>query len=107
MVAIAYWCVKGGGLMKKQKNKQSTWRLVSMDDLPIPSARELEEARQRWVDRWVWFSLGSDRWRQGKVYAITERGEVKIAVQLGGCWVHGRVIRLEDVARVLRLAHWK
>ena len=70
--------------MKKQKNKQSTWRLVSMDDLPIPSPRELEEARHRWVDRWVWFSLGSDRWRQGKVYAITERGEVKIAVQLGG-----------------------
>ena len=93
--------------MNEQKNKQSTWRLVSIDDLPVPSFCELEEARQRWVDRWVWFSLGSDRWRQGKVYAITERGEVKIAVQLGGCWVHGRVIRLEYVPRVLRLVHGK
>ena len=55
----------------------------------------------------VLLSLSSDRWRQGKVYAITERGEVKIAVQLGGCWVHGRVIRLEYVARVLRLVHGK
>jgi hypothetical protein len=73
--------------MNEQKNKRSTWRLVSMDDLPIPSPREVEEARQRWVDRWVWFSLGADRWRQGKV--------------------HGRVIRLEYVPRVLRLVHGK
>ena len=93
--------------MNKQKNKQSTWRLVSIDDLPIPSPRELEEARQCWVGRLVWFSLGSDRWRQGKVYAITSRGEVKIAVQRGDSWVHGRVIRLEYAVRVLRLVHGK
>ena len=93
--------------MNEQKNKRSKWRLVKIDDLPIPSSRELEEARQRWVDRLVWFSIGSDRWRQGKVYAITPRGEVKIAVQLGDCWVHGRVIRLEYVPRVLRLVHGK
>ena len=38
------------------------------------------------------------------MYAITPRGEVKIAVQRGGSWVHERVIRLEYVARVLRQA---
>ncbi len=107
MEAIVYWCVKGGGRMNEQKNKQSTWRLVSIDDLPMPSSREVEEARERWVDRLVWFTLGSDRWRQGKVYAITSRGEVKIAVQRGDSWVHGRVIRLEYVPRVLRLVHGK
>ena len=93
--------------MNEQKNKQSTWRLVSIDDLPMPSSREVEEARERWVDRLVWFALGSDRWRQGKVYAITSRGEVKIAGQLGDSWVHGRVIRLEYAVRVLRLVHGK
>ncbi len=93
--------------MNEQKNKQSTWRLVSIDDLPMPSSRELEEARHRWVDRLVWFAIGSHRWRQSKVYAITSRGEVKIAVQRGGSWVHERVIRLEYVARVLRRVHGK
>ena len=93
--------------MKEQKNTQSKWRLVRRDDLPIPSSGEVEQARQRWGGRFVWFALGSGRWRQGKVYAITRRGEVKIAVQLGDSWVHGRVIRLEYVARVLRLVHGK
>ena len=93
--------------MGEQKKKQSPWRLERVDDLPVPTQAELEQARQQWVDRLVWFSVGSDRWRQGKVYAITRRGDVKIAVQRGDSWVHGRVIRLEYVPRVLRLVNGK
>ena len=90
--------------MKEQNSKQSKWRLVRRDELPMPSSDEVEQARQRWEGRLVWFALGAGKWRQGKVYAITRRGEVKIAVQRGDSWVHARVIRLEYVPRVLRLA---
>ncbi len=93
--------------MGKQARRKSDWVLVRIDDLPVPTQAELEEARQRWVDRLVWFSVGSDWWRQGKVYAITRGGDVKIAVQRGDFWVHGRVIRLEYVGRVLRLVNGK
>jgi hypothetical protein len=91
--------------MEKQKKSPSAWQLVHVNDLPIPSYEELQAARRRWVEKQVWFYIGSDQWRRGMVYSITKRGEVKIAVCYGGSWVHGRVIRLEYVPRVLRLAN--
>jgi hypothetical protein len=91
--------------MGKQKKSPSPWQLVHVNNLPIPSQEELQAARRRWVDKQVWFSVGSDQWRCGMVYSITKRGEVKIAVWRGGSWVHSRVIRLECISRVLRLAN--
>ncbi len=85
------------------EKKGSQWKLVKVSDLPVPSREELEEAREMWGDKRVSFYVGSDWWREGKVYEITWRGEVKIAVWCDGEWVHGRVIRLEYVPRVLRL----
>jgi hypothetical protein len=90
--------------MEKQQKSPSAWQLVHVNDLPIPSQEELQAARRRWVEKQVWFFVGSDRWWRGMVYSITKRGEVKIAVWRGGAWVHDRVIRLEYVPRVLRLA---
>jgi hypothetical protein len=86
------------------KRRSSDWKLVHVADFPVPSPAELEAARKQWVDRLVWFYVGDDRWCKGKVYAITKSGEVKIAVLRGDTWVHRRVIRLEYVPRVLRLA---
>ena len=93
--------------MGKQKKRASEWQLVHVKDHPIPSQEELQAARRRWVDKQVWFYVSPDKWRRGLVYEITKRGEVKIAVRYYGSWVHGRVIRLEYVPRVLRLANSK
>jgi hypothetical protein len=91
-----------------EKHQKSGWRLVSVDELPVPSMQELAEARGRWIGRLVWFYVGGDCWRKGRVDAITRRGEVYIAVKnRAGEWVHGRVIRLEYAPRVLRLASSK
>ncbi len=91
--------------MGKQKKNKSDWVLVHVNDLPVPSWEELQAARCRWVKKWVWFFVGSDRWRLGMVYEITKRGEVKIAVRCGDAWVHGSTKRLEYAPRVLRLAN--
>jgi hypothetical protein len=91
--------------MEKRQKGASAWQLVHVDDLPIPSQEELWAARRYWVNRRVLFSVGSGQWSDGMVYAITEEGEVKIAVWCGGAWVHGRVVRLEYASRVLRLAN--
>jgi len=90
--------------MGKQQKYVPCWRLVKVSDLPVPSRDELEILRGRWMDKLIWFYVGAGRWRQGKVYAITERGEVKIAVRRGDVWVHGCVKRFEYIPRVLRLA---
>jgi len=88
--------------MSEQKNKRQ-WILAKCADLPVPSSEELAVLRCRWVDALVWFSAGSDQWRRGKVYEITKKGEVKIAVWRGDAWVHSRVIRFEYIHRVLRI----
>ncbi len=89
--------------MSKQAKKQtSDWVLVKVSDLPVPSEQELQALRREWVDRLVWFFVGDDKWRPGKVYQITKRGEVKIAVLRDGEWRHSRVIRFEYIPRVLR-----
>jgi hypothetical protein len=90
--------------MEKQQKSPSLWQLVHVNDLPVPSQEELQTAQRRWVDKQVWFYIGSDRWRRGMVYSITKRGEVKIAVWRGTSWVHGCTKRLEYAPRVLRLA---
>jgi hypothetical protein len=90
--------------MSEQK-KKSQWTLICIDDLPVLSDQELAALRKKWVNRLVWFYVGGERWRKGMVYAISRRGEVSIAVKnRAGEWVHGRVILLEYVPRVLRLA---
>ena len=48
--------------MKEQNNRQSTWRLVRVDELLMPSPGEVEQARHRWEGRLVWFALGAGRW---------------------------------------------
>jgi hypothetical protein len=79
--------------------------LVHVDDLPVPSAELLEVLRCGWVGADVWFLVAPGRWRHGKVYEITKRGEVKIAVKRGDAWVHDRMIGFEYIPRVLRLAN--
>jgi hypothetical protein len=91
-----------------EKQQKSGWRLVSVDELPVPSMQELAEARGRWVGRLVWFYVADGRWCKGMVYTISRRGDVSIAVKnRAGEWVHGRVILVEYVPRVLRLASSK
>ncbi|HEU5374692.1 MAG TPA: hypothetical protein VFV38_04565 [Ktedonobacteraceae bacterium] len=82
--------------------KKSSWVLVKCSDLPVLSSQELEALRSRWVGALVLFLVGEGQWRRGKVYEITKSGEVRIAVQRSGTWVHGRVIRFEYIPRVLR-----
>ena len=89
-------------MSKQAKKKASDWVLVKVTDLPVPSEQELAALRQAWLDRLVWFFVGDDKWRPGKVYQITKRGEVKIAVLRDGAWRHGRVIWFHYVSRVLR-----
>jgi hypothetical protein len=89
-------------MSKQAKKKMSDWVLVKASDLPVPSEQELEALRQEWLDRLVWFFVGDDKWRPGKVYAITKRGEVKIAVWRDEQWRHGRVICFEYIPRVLQ-----
>jgi|SRR6266487_1824893 len=93
---------KGRWSMGKQK--KSEWVLVHVNDLPVPSAELLEMLRCSWVGVEVLFLVAPGRWRRGKVYEITRRGEVKIAVRRGGTWVHNRMIGFEYIPRVLRLA---
>lgn len=87
--------------------KKSGWVLVHEDDLPVPSPELLEMLRRKWVGVRVWFLAAPGCWRRGKVYKITEKGDVKIAVKCGSAWVHSRVIRFEYIPRVLRLASGK
>ena len=91
-------------MSKRGKNK-SAWVLVHVDDLPVPSPEVLEVLRCGWVGVEVLFLVAPGRWHRGKVYEITKRGEVKIAVKRGDTWVHGRVICFEYIPRVLRLAN--
>lgn len=89
--------------MSEQENRRK-WVLVKCADLPKPSTEELEVLRRRWVNALVWFYTGSDRWQSGKVYEITQAGEVKIAVRHSDAWIPRKVIRFEYIPRVLRLA---
>ena len=90
-------------MSKRGKNK-SAWVLVHVDDLPVPSAEVLEVLRCGWVGVEVLFLAAPGRWRRGKVYEITVRGEVKIAVKRGDTWVYHRMIGFQYIPRVLRLA---
>jgi hypothetical protein len=90
-------------MSKRGKNK-SAWVLVHVDDLPVPSPEVLEVLRCGWVGVDVLFLVAPGCWHRGKVYEITTRGEVKIAVKRGDTWVHGRAICFEYIPRVLRLA---
>jgi hypothetical protein len=91
--------------MSKRGEKKSEWVLVHVDDLPVPSPELLEVLQCTWVGADVLFLVAPGQWHRGKVYEITKRGEVKIAVKRGGAWVHNRMICFEYIPHVLRLAN--
>lgn len=67
---------------KQQDKKQSVWKLVKVDELPV--APGVEEARARWVGKEVWCLTPWGQWRRGKVEYITNVGSVRVVIYQKG-----------------------
>lgn len=87
--------------MEKQGKKGSPWRLVRIE--PVGMLTTVEEARRLLLGKRVTAEERGGKGWYCEVLAVTDGGEIRLAIVKGGVLAPGPVVRLEQASRVLAL----
>ena len=89
--------------MEKAKKKSSPWTLIEVAE-PAEPLPGVAEVRAKWLGKWAWLQLSSEKQVWVKVYRVNNGGDVSVGVVREGKFVPLAAFRMEHVALLLKLS---
>jgi hypothetical protein len=88
-------------MSKQAKKKTSDWVLVDAEKLPVEP--EIQQARDVWEGKQVWFLTPWQQWRRGKVQHVYNTGLIRVIVYQKGSYGLSFAFDLKHIPLLLKL----